>query len=368
MCSSDLPAVLEKFIRFEREVSVVAARSVDGSYAPNPNGTVNAIMLQADGSALVGGAFTVIGGTARSRVARLSSTGSVDSFNPGANDEVFGLAPEVNGQVVIVGAFTTLGGTTRNRAALVNADGTVDSAFNPSANGTVRAVSVQQDGRVIVGGTFSQIGGQARNALARLAAAATYSTSMSVDEDLAVVTWTRNGAGPEIASASFEYSTDNRRWFSMGTASRVGTTNTWRVTGQSLPSTTAFYVRATGRTMLSQNSSEGLVADVWEFPPRPLITSSLSTSGALGSSFFYAIGTVRPATSFSATGLPSGLSINAATGLISGTPTQSGNFTIVLRATNATGTASRSSACRSPPPPARPPPPAASLPSPPADS
>jgi uncharacterized delta-60 repeat protein len=316
--------------------------SVDGSYAPNPNGTVNAIMLQADGSALIGGAFTTAGGAARGRIARISSAGAVDSFNPSANDEVFGLAPQVNGQIYVTGAFTTVGGTTRNRVALVNADGSLDAAFNPNANGTVRAVSVQQDGRVIVGGSFGQIGGQARNALARLAAAATYSASMSVDEDLAIVSWTRSGAGPEVASASFEYSTDNRRWFPLGAASRVGTGGTWRLTGQSLPSTTSFYIRATGRTMLSQNSSEGLVADIWEFLPRPLISSATSANGALGTSFTYAIGTVRPATSYSAAGLPSGLSINASTGLITGTPTQSGTFTIVLRATNGTGTAKTS--------------------------
>jgi uncharacterized delta-60 repeat protein len=313
--------------------------SVDGSYAPNPNGTVNAIMLQADGSALLGGAFTTVGGAARARVARVSAAGAVDTFNPGANDEVFGLAPQVNGQIVITGAFTSLAGATRNRVALLNADGTLDAAFNPSANGSVRAVSVQPDGRVLVGGSFSQIGGQARNSLARLAAAATYSSTMTVDEDLAIVTWTRSGAGPEIASASFEYSTDNRRWFALGSATRDGSSGTWRLTGQSLPSTTSFFVRATGRTMLSQGSSEGLVAEVWEFLPRPLITSSLTSTGALGSSFYYAIGTVRPATSFSATGLPAGLTLNTSTGLISGTPTQSGTFSVVLRATNRTGTA-----------------------------
>jgi hypothetical protein len=40
---------------------------------------------------------------------------------------------------------------------------------------------------------------------------------------------------------------------------------------------------------------------------------------------------------YSATGLPAGLSINSATGLISGTPTKVGTFTVTVQATDTTG-------------------------------
>lgn len=73
----------------------------------------------------------------------------------------------------------------------------------------------------------------------------------------------------------------------------------------------------------------------------PLITSPLSAAGTLGVSFTpYQIVAQNSPTTFAATGLPSGLSISA-TGLISGTPGESGTFPVVLSASNATGTATK---------------------------
>ncbi len=70
----------------------------------------------------------------------------------------------------------------------------------------------------------------------------------------------------------------------------------------------------------------------------PAITSSASANGTVGSAFSYQITASNNATSFGATGLPAGLMVNTATGLISGTPTASGNFIVALTATNISGT------------------------------
>jgi hypothetical protein len=70
----------------------------------------------------------------------------------------------------------------------------------------------------------------------------------------------------------------------------------------------------------------------------PVITSATSAGGTVGIGFSYQITATNSPTSYSATGLPAGLSINAATGLISGTPSAAGTSTVTLGATNAGGT------------------------------
>lgn len=73
----------------------------------------------------------------------------------------------------------------------------------------------------------------------------------------------------------------------------------------------------------------------------PVITSASTASGSDGAAFSYQIAATNSPTGFSATGLPSWASINASTGLISGTAV-AGNTTIQVSATNAGGTGSAS--------------------------
>lgn len=70
----------------------------------------------------------------------------------------------------------------------------------------------------------------------------------------------------------------------------------------------------------------------------PVITSAATASAVQGQPFSYQIMASGSPTSFNATGLPAGLTINTNTGLISGTPTSSGTINITLSATNAVGT------------------------------
>jgi hypothetical protein len=76
--------------------------------------------------------------------------------------------------------------------------------------------------------------------------------------------------------------------------------------------------------------------------PIPVINSPASAKETVGSPFNYQITASRVPTSFGAVGLPSGLSVNSTTGIISGTPTQSGLFASTISASNGNGTGSRS--------------------------
>lgn len=84
-----------------------------------------------------------------------------------------------------------------------------------------------------------------------------------------------------------------------------------------------------------------LSPDLWE-GGRPRITSIGPARGVVGQPFSFQIVATNSPTSFAATGLPPGLSINPTTGEISGSPTELGTTNVTISATNDEGTGSRS--------------------------
>jgi len=78
----------------------------------------------------------------------------------------------------------------------------------------------------------------------------------------------------------------------------------------------------------------------------PVISSAGTAFGTIGAAFSYQITATHSPTSYGATGLPAGLSVNSSTGLISGTPSVSGTSAVTLSATNASGTGSQALALK----------------------
>src|SRR5437870_766834 len=86
--------------------------------------------------------------------------------------------------------------------------------------------------------------------------------------------------------------------------------------------------------------------------PKPVITSPTTATGQVGVAFSYQITASNgPIISYNATGLPAGLSVNTSTGLISGTPTTAGTYSVTISATNSSGTGSATLTLTIKPPP-----------------
>jgi hypothetical protein len=144
-------------------------------------------------SILVGGKFTVIGGTldltnpnvpvqtggtprkgfaqidqATAVVAdwgpHISSLKPVAVFGANANGSTYALAQQ-GGEILVGGDFASIGGTLRGRVAAIDLASGVTTPWNPNADGTVRALAATPVG-VYVGGNFNTIGGQARSKIA----------------------------------------------------------------------------------------------------------------------------------------------------------------------------------------------------------
>lgn len=200
--------------------------SIDLDYINNlnrVNGPVRASALQSDGKLLIGGLFDTIGFFTRKNMARIDSSGQLDtSFQTGIgfNNEVFAISE--NGQRILAAGFfnsyngttvpslvcllpngqrdtsfilannvflsinvvhlmpnnmayiggnmTNYNGTPVGRLIRLHPNGTLDTTFNIGTgfSSTVTSLTIQPDGKLLVGGNFSTVNGQTHNRIVRL--------------------------------------------------------------------------------------------------------------------------------------------------------------------------------------------------------
>ena len=154
-------------------------------------GPVRAVAIQADNKILVAGDLFGYNGVVRGRLARINSDGTLDTtFDPGQgfNDTVFSLILQPNGSVLLGGKFTLYKNTTPFVGmAQLNSDSSVDSTYAAAAvfvRPIVRQIAVQSDGKVVISGDFVSVNGSHLPNLARLNADGTVDTSFIVPANL----------------------------------------------------------------------------------------------------------------------------------------------------------------------------------------
>jgi uncharacterized delta-60 repeat protein len=190
------------------------------------------LALQSDGRILVGGSFVLpAGAVARAGVCRLTSSGAMDpsfnGINEGAHQEgspstilaVRHMALQLDGSILIAGDFTAYNNNPRSRLARLTSSGTLDVGFTPSADDICFSLLVQPDDKILIGGNFTTLNGVPAARYGRLL------KSGALDPDF-------NVAGLNTFVNDFALQPDGRLVFgsNVGQSGIGGTSNSiWRV-------------------------------------------------------------------------------------------------------------------------------------------
>ncbi len=156
--------------------------TLDTSFDPG-TGTDNVVYgmaLQPDGRVVIAGAFQTVEEVGRAHIARLNADGSLDtSFDPGTgfDDTVYSVILQPDGTIVAGGLFTIYNQTRRVGLARIFSSGIIDTSFMDTAynqfaglinhywnvavepRNFVSAMALQPDGNILIAGDFARVGG-----------------------------------------------------------------------------------------------------------------------------------------------------------------------------------------------------------------
>ncbi len=196
----------------------------DGSLDPTflsglsgADGAVNVVLVQTDGSVLLGGTFGNVDSVVRNNISRVVPDGTLDTaFSPGAgaDNSVFSLGETFIGgvrKIYVGGAFTLFGGVTQPGIVRLNENGTVDAGFVSSGvNGIVYAIATYPTnsifaGKVVIAGSFTTVNGVSQANIARLNADGSLDTNFVVNADAIVRTLAIQTDGSVFAGGEFAH-------------------------------------------------------------------------------------------------------------------------------------------------------------------
>ena len=158
-----------------------------------PNNFVYVTVIQPDGKLLVGGNFTTWDGVTANGFVRLNADASIDTAfmtnvgtgGAGAGPSVQDIILNPDGSMVLGGTFLTWNGATSNYIVKLNSNGTRDTTFGTNigtaANSTVWALERNPDGTIIAAGTFSTWNGTAVGRIVKLSAAGVRDTTFTTN-------------------------------------------------------------------------------------------------------------------------------------------------------------------------------------------
>jgi uncharacterized delta-60 repeat protein len=149
--------------------------SIDPSFFPAGNfaGSVNTVVVQADGKILVGGAFTRFNNVTVNRIVRFFPNSQLDTsfeVQDGFDGAVNKLVLLGEGKILAIGEFSRYQDAVRPGIARLDQNGYPDYSFRSTSNSfsTIKDVAVQPDGKYVIVGILKKSQNASVNYIARL--------------------------------------------------------------------------------------------------------------------------------------------------------------------------------------------------------